>query len=51
MNRIINDKIEDLIKLCNMYKVKSMGALVLYLCYLRPWTLQDLPRDVPANSE
>jgi predicted nucleotidyltransferase len=26
MNRIINDKIEDLIKLCNMYKVKSMYA-------------------------
>ena len=26
MNKIINDKIEDLIKLCNIYKVKSMYA-------------------------
>ena len=26
MNKIINDKIEDLIHLCNIYKVKSMYA-------------------------
>ena len=26
MNKIINDKIEDLIQLCNIYKVKSMYA-------------------------
>lgn len=26
MNKIINERIEDLIKLCNIYKVKSMYA-------------------------